>query len=241
VDPLFDTDNVRRLSSKFGAVDVTLVSTSGAPLASLSHGKPGRFGFLPNPVDASIESGRNHERANLPHTLFYVCGTGAMTRNILGQDQVMDSFLTELDRRLPTLNSLYGGCMGRPYLTGAAYQAALESAAIGLNISRRNDVPLYSSDRVAHMIGNGQVLAIERATGYGTLFGEDELLFFSSHDELIGKLAALHADDAQRRKLAANGYRRYYDLFNERRVARYLVDAAFGRVEPADYEWPTLI
>ena len=39
-------------------------------------------------------------------------------------------------------------------------------------------------------------------------------------------------------RAAAAGRARYADLFNERRVAAYVVDAAFGETRESDYPWP---
>jgi len=100
---------------------------------------------------------------------------------------------------------------------------------------------LYSSDRLAHMIGNGQAIAIARATGYDSLFSDDEMLFFATLDELIASLDRLIADPPRRMRMAEAGRVRYHTLFNERIVADYVVDVAFGRFDPRRYPWPTLL
>jgi hypothetical protein len=240
VDPIFDADNVKRILGKIDHVDATLVSSAGDSLAPLKA--PGRIvGFLPNPVDISIERGANHLRADLPYDLFYAVGHPSRPlRNICGRDWDMEKFLRMLMKALPKARVMLAGLLGHPHLAGAKYQAALESAAIGLNLSRRGDVPLYSSDRLAHMIGNGQAIAIERATGYDALFSDGEMIFFSSLDELIAKLQRHIADPAARQDVAQRGRARYIELFNERVVAGYVVEVAFGRLDPARYPWPTL-
>ncbi len=78
---------------------------------------------------------------------------------------------------MPGLRARLAGLDGQPHLTGAAYQDALSGCAAGLNASRRNDALLYTSDRLAHMIGNGQAILIDRATGYDRLFGPGEMAF----------------------------------------------------------------
>ena len=130
---------------------------------------------------------------------------------------------------------------GQRQIAGAEYQSALETAAIGLNLSRRNDVLLYSSDRLAQMIGNGMAVLVDRDTGYDKLFGDDELAFFSTTDELVAQVRRLVADTAYRQQLAKAGRERYHALFNEQIVARYVVEVAFGTLDPAAYPWPTLI
>jgi hypothetical protein len=241
VDPVFDADNIQRIRTKLAVVDATLVSTAGAALAPLrAPGK--RLGFLPNPVDFSIETGHNHCQDALPFDVFYACGTPARPlRTICGRDWNMDDFATALLAAIPGLRASFPGIHSAPHVTGARYQAALESAAIGLNLSRRADVLLYSSDRLAHMIGNGQAILIERATGYDCLFADDELLFFTSLDELYQHVNRLIADPAHRKSVAAAGRRRYHALFNEQIVARYVHDVALDRFDAKDYPWPTLI
>ena len=153
----------------------------------------------------------------------------------------MDEFTAALLAELPGVRALLPGLHGRPRLTGAPFQAALESAALGLNISRRPDWPLYSSDRLAQMIGNGMAVLIERGSGYETLFGEDEMLFFSSVDELVAQIRGALAEPARRQAVAAKGREKYFRLFNERTVARYVVDFAFDRIEAAAYGWPSTL
>jgi hypothetical protein len=241
VDPLFDVDNVTRLRAKFPVVDATLISTAGDDLKPLRH--PGmRLGFLPNPVDASIERGMNHLRADLPYDLFYVCGQPPLPpRRICGKDWDMDAFIPHLLQQVPGARPLLAGVMGQSPLQGARYQQALESAAIGLNISRRVEGLLYSSDRLAQMIGNGQAVAIERATGYDRLFTDNQMLFFDSIDGLAAGLRRLIHDPAERQAVAEAGRARYFALFDEQIVARYILDVAFDRHDPTRYEWPTLI
>jgi hypothetical protein len=239
VDAMFVPDNVRRIMSRLEVVDATLVSTAGEALAPLA--RPGKLlGFFPNPVDFSIETGRNHERSDLPHDFFFACGNGRISRNVCGREWNPDDLLHEIETAIPSLRTLTAGMRGKPHAFGAIYQNALESAAVGLNLSRRNDHFLYSSDRIAHMAGNGLAVLVDRATGYDTLFAENEMAFFSSIDELVDQVGRLTSDIAWRRHLAKCGRARYHALFNERIVARYVVEVAFETLKESDYPWPTL-
>ena len=239
VDPMFEPDNVRRITSKLDVVDATLVTTAGDALAPLS--RPDRLlGFLPNPVDFSIETGRNHDRANLPFDLFCACGNARQTRNTCGGDWYPDSLIDVLEQGAPGLRMLLPGLRGASNIAGAEYQKGLESAAMGLNLSRRNDFVLYSSDRIAQMAGNGMAILIDRATGYNQLFSEDEFAFFSTIDELVDQIGRMVRDPAGRQARASAGRSRYHALFNEQIVARYVVDVALGKLRESDYPWPTL-
>jgi len=238
VDPLFEPDNIRRLRSKFDAVDATFVSTAGAPLAALREGGGRAVSFMPNPVDFSIERGRNDLRDDLDYDLLYACGHPSRPlRRICGRDWGMEDFMRMLLARLPAVRPLLGGLLGQPKLTGGTYQDALERVALGLNISRRSDHYLYSSDRIAQLAGNGIVVLIERATGYGDLFSDDEMGFFDSIDGLTELIARLAASPAPRRRMAAAGRERYHALFNERAVARHLSDVLTEAYAPETMPW----
>ena len=91
------------------------------------------------------------------------------------------------------------------------------------------------------MVGNGQMILMDRATGYERLFGAGEMGFFSSMAELAALVRRVRADPAWRQAVAQAGRARYHALFNETVVAGYVVDVALGTHDAARYEWPTLI
>ncbi|MGA2487273.1 MAG: glycosyltransferase [Roseiarcus sp.] len=239
VDWLMEERNIRDILAKADVVDATLATTAGETLRRIFV--PGKkLGFMPNPVDFSIESGHNHERRDLPFDLFYACGNELSVRWVCGRQTTAKEVLAAIEARIPGIRILSPGARGEPNFAGAKYQRALESAAVGLNLSRRNDIYLYTSDRLAHMAGNGLAVMLEAANGYQQFVPEGEFVYFRDFDEMIEKLRRLIAEPDYRQAVAAAGRSRYHDLFNEQVVARYLVDVAFDRLDPAAYPWPTL-
>jgi len=241
VDPLFDAGNMARLHDKLPVVDATLVSTASEALAPLRRAGM-RLGFFPNPVDFSVETGTAHTDPTPRFDLFYACSHPSRPpRTLCGRNWNMEAFMAELQSAVPRLRPRLAGLCGAPHLAGAPYQEALGACALGLNASRRNDLFLYSSDRLAQMTGSGQLALVDRATGYDTLFADTEMGFFSSMDELAALVRAMLADPARRMEIAAAGRARYHALFNETRVAEYVLGVAFDAHDPGRYEWPTLI
>lgn len=232
VDPLFDAANVARLRSKMALVDWTFASTAGPLLRALAV-DGGNVAFLPNPVDASIERGRAFEQPMPPWDVFYAVGSATLPRRHCGAEMAPVDILAGLRRRLPHCRFLTPG-VGLPHQEASAHMVP---ARIGLNISRRNDVRWYSSDRMAHLAGNGLVVATERASGFDALFGEDEMAFFGDGDELAALLERLLADDLLWRAVARRGWQAYGRMFDSTRVAAYMLGVLDGAVDPACFDW----
>lgn len=237
VDPLFEPDNVRRINSKIAHVDYTFVSTAGESLKALGQGKY-PVAFLPNPVDPSIERARNfdHARETLPFDLFFAAGNPAMRRAHAGIEAPVAELVARLRAARPELRLSTPGC-DTPMVFGRGFELALASAAMGLNISRRNDVRLYSSDRLAQMAGSGMLVFVDRATGYGEIFGDDCFAFYSTEAELFEKLDFYHRDDAARRQVARRGWEAYRSAFDSGLIGAYIVDVVFGGADAKVMGW----
>lgn len=235
VDPLFDSDNLERIRGKIRQVDWTFVTTAG-PLLSALQAEGHKVAFMPNPSDISIERGRSFESAMLPWDVFYAVGASGLTRFHCGAEAAPRDIVDRLRARLPGRRFLTPG-IDDSHLAGEACNAAMRNAKIGLNISRRNDVRWYASDRMAHMMGNGLLTATERSSGFGELFAEDEMAFYSSEDELAGQLERYLEDDDGRRAVARRGWRAYHRMFDSIRVARYMLAVMRETADPVGFNW----
>jgi hypothetical protein len=228
--------NIETLTGKAAVTDWTFVSSAGAALDHL-RGLCGGVAFMPNPVDPSIETSRAFE-TDQPVDVFVSSGRKAEVRHHLGAEVRLDDVVADLQARLPGVSFEAHGLFGAPTIWGPAYHHAISRSAMGLNMSRHNGAYLYSSDRIAHLAGNGVAVLIERATGYGDLFGEDEMLFYSSDDELAAQIERHARDGFARRRVARKGWARYRALFDNARVSAYMLDVVYGRCQGAEFEWP---
>ncbi|MDP1630461.1 MAG: glycosyltransferase [Caulobacter sp.] len=232
--------NRDKILAKNACVDATFVSTGGPSLRRLAESLTGATAFLPNAADPSIETARNFEREDLPTSVFFASSSDDTRRFHAGGWRDMRGMVADLRRTVPEAVVAAYGLDGIPPVYGPGLQDALEAAKIGLNISRRNDIFLYSSDRIAQTAGNGLVVCIDRASGFDTVFGDDEFIFYRTEDELFATIDRLVGDDAARRAMAQRSWARYHELFGCQPVARYMLDVLFEEHDPADYVWPTL-
>lgn len=236
-DPLFDAHNVDALRAKLPVVDATFITTAGDHLKLLET--PDRVvAFMPNPQDASIEDGRAFAETDLPVDLVYSVGPAGSQRQVGERILDVTAFCRSLRSRLPGVRCMFPGLDGEPRVGGAAYHSLLAASRMGLSLSRRSDNYLYSSDRMAHLMGNGVLTLVDRRTGFGDVFAEDEAAFYTDEDDLLEAIRRFKADDDARRGVAEAGWRKAHRVFDARVVARYLVEVVFGLPLSGDYAWP---
>ncbi len=248
VDALFTRHNINLLKKNLPYLDATFVTTAGTILEYLSH-SGGVVSFMPNPVDKSIDYPRCHERSDQEHDVFW---------SMRGSEKDADPrvYFPLFLEKSGKVEIDYYGMNGKPELWGADYYQAIENAKMGLNISQTSrtyidqdsihkttgneDLYLYASDRIAHYMGSGLLILSTRGNRLEELFAEDrEIVFFSSKEELLEKVLYFKNHDDERREIARRGWEKSYACYNERIVAKYIIETAFGLPLSEDYAWPT--
>jgi hypothetical protein len=233
LDPIFLAENPPRISRLGDVADITFITTAGetlAQFATLTH----RMAFIPNPTDRSVEGltcfARNDQSVDL------MCSIGSENGTPWRANT-----MRALKAAVPEARYGFYGIDGRGPVFGAAYFNAIADARMGLNLNRSDEDYLYSSDRLAQFAGNGLLVFVARSSGYSEIFGEDEFAFYDGPDDLAQRLRYFLTHDADRQAVAARGHAKYHALFNEQIVARFVVEATFGRVSADTYAWPTEI
>lgn len=232
-DALFIPNNFKRVSSLVPLVDATFVTTAGEDLNTLSK-SGGRVAFMPNPVDGSIETIKVFEKDGVENDLVFLTGGGPFI-------QMRSQICENIRARIPDLKFDVRGLFGHPNAYGARLFDVLGNAKMGLNISAKNDVHLYSSDRMSQLMGCGLLTFVDRRTGFLSIIHDDEAVFYEGEDELVEKLLYFRRNDSERREVAKRGWQRAHQIFNETLVARWIVEATFRTPPSQDYAWPTEI
>ncbi len=237
IDPIDTAKNRRRLGLRQGAADALFVTTAEPSLGACVAA--GAFAaFLPNPVDASVETGRAFEAAERSVDLI-LPAHGEAPREI-GTERLSPSEAAgRLRAAVPGLRLSTPGFGGTPEAGGWAYFEALHEARLGWSLSRRAGLPLYASDRMAHMFGSGLGVMIDRRAGFQRFYGEDEAVFYDDLPGLAASLAGLLVDDALARDMARRGWAKTWALFDSGRVLAYLLAQLFDDGGAQGYEWPS--
>lgn len=230
-DPLWQEQTVARTAKHAMLADATFITTAGDGLKQFAS-KRNVASFFPNLVDSSIDTVRAFDNPNPAYRLFYGMGNakeGSERRQVA--EKILDRFGKE------TMEIL--GMPGKPPASGITYQRRIGNSRMGLNLSRDEIFPLYSSDRMAQYTGNGLMTLIHRRTGYDQIYKEDELVFYDDFDQLLEKIAYFNKHDDEARTIARNGWKRTHEIFNERLVAKYITEVTFRQNLSEDYQWPT--
>ncbi len=229
VDPLFVPHNIPAIETRMDSVDAIFITTAGAGLDQF-RGKRAAIHYMPNPTDASIETFDNSIRDDLPYDLFFCGNSNEHTERKETIVQLKEA-LNETEVCFKTF-----GYFGEPNVWGHEYESVLNQSKMGLNLNRQDDY-LYSSARLAQLMGNGILAFIHRAGEMQTLLGEETAVFFTTREELLDKITQLKANDAERKAIAARGRRFYREHFSSDAIAQYIVERTLQLPLSKDYIW----
>lgn len=230
VDTLTDGPNRKRLQRRAAVVDTIFVTTAAA-IHQIPPDRPARVYFIPNPVDPAVDTGRGFARSDQDHDLFFAVNTRD------GSDERVRFVLSALER-LPGLRGDIRGRPGAEPLRGEGYLAAINSARMGLSMSRPDNVYLYASDRMSQLLGNGLLTFVARSTGFQDLYGEDQIAFYDGLEELVDKLRFFAENDGERRAVAEAGWHAAHSMFASDRIAKYILERSFEAPLSETYPWP---
>ena len=217
IDPMWVPKDVQHLHDRADMLDAICATTAGELLRPFARDNC-PVAFIPNPVEAGIERYRAFDNASPDYDAIFI-----------GSDKRAPErrqFLIDLRDRLsasPEVRFGLFGCLGNRSVFGHEKERLLTQSRMALNLSRRSDVELYSSDRIAQISGNGQVVLTAAGNGFEQLFSSDEAVFYSDVDDLAARIIRLKADDAEAVRIARNGWKKAHSAYSARSVAEFIL------------------
>jgi len=232
IDPLWEPRDVAHLHHRADLFDAICCTTGGELLREFCRpGSPAAF--IPNPVEAGIERYRAFECKQPEYDVVF-----------FGRDKYAPQrrdLLLRLQKALPDVQFGIFGCLGNPLVFGAEKESILARSRMGLNLSRRTDVSLYSSDRIAQLTGNGLLTLVHTGAGFEELYDTDEIGFYDSFDSLVELISRQVADDNSWRGIAQRGWHRAHTEYSSQRVMRFILDLTFRRPEYERSPWAQFV
>ncbi len=233
VDALFHKEKTIHVCTRLPCIDIFFATTGGKYLQEYAT-STSIAAFIPNMVDPAIESGKAFDNAAFDHD-FIFCGRDS-------NDPERQTFLRKLAKETDKhLCCAFRGCLSNPAVTGYAYLDFLSRSKMALNISRRNDVTLYSSDRLIQLVGNGLLTFCPKVPMLNTLFSDKELVYYNGFDELLEKIIYYHNHHKECKNIARNGWQRVHTCYTAKRITRYMLELLFDLPFSSEYEWREMV
>ena len=77
-------------------------------------------------------------------------------------------------------------------------------------------------------MGNGLLTFVDRKVQFSDFFNNNEIIFYSNISDLSEKIIYYSKNDKIRKKISKNGKKKYFKLFNETKITKYLIDISLG-------------
>ena len=187
------------------------------------------FHFFFVPVDKNIERFDVY-KLRPKNDLFYAMSHG-VNRSILkpGTEDDRIKFLDLLIKKIPDIKYDFYGFLNKQPIWGNDFNNALINSKMALNLSRGRATKYYSSNRIASIMGNGLLTFIDKNVSMSDFFNKDEIVFYSNINDLSDKIKFYSRNDKLRKIIAKKGKTKYFKLFNESKITKYMIDISIGK------------
>ena len=219
-------DNINKISHYANLVDHNFITTDPEIFKKQTNVKNVHFIFIP--VDKNIECYNVH-KLHPRNDLFYAMSHGVNRATLKkGKSDSRIHFLNNLFKKIKIINYDFYGFENKEPIWGDEFYKALINSKMGLNLSRGLPTKYYSSNRIASLMGNGLLTFIDVKTQLNDFFKKDEIVFYKNLDDLADKINYYKKNSLIRKKIAANGKKKYFKLFNEKKISNYIIKKSFG-------------
>lgn len=232
--------SLSKLQRNIPVSDVILTTTAEKEFLKLLKTPTNKVGFFPNLVDKSVEYGQAFNIKE-PTYDFLLAVSPRFERQFCGEWLSVESVAKNIMHNVSDLKTNFAGLFNQPMLNGADYQKACANSGMGLSLSHINDVYLYQSDRLAHLIGNGVLTFLDAKSGYKDFFNDHEIAFYSTPQELYEKIKFYKNNPMKRMEVAKAGHDKYVKMFHEKLIAQYFLDLLMGTFKQENYPWAVVI
>ena len=223
----YSKKNISNINLYSDFIDHNFITTHPSVIKNKTNSDNFHFFFVP--VDKNIER-FNVFKLNPKNDLFYAMSHG-VNRAVLkkGIEDNRVEFLDKLVKKIQHIKYDFYGFANKQPIWGNNFNDALINSKMGLNLSRGLPTKYYSSNRIASIIGNGLLTFIDSKVEMRDFFNKNEIIFYSNINDLSDKIKFYSKNDRLRKKIAENGKKKYFKLFNETRVSKYIIDKSIGK------------
>ena len=223
----YSKTNIKNISNYASIVDHNFITTHPSVFKKQNTNiKNLHFFFVP--VDQNIEC-FDVFKMNPSRDIFYAMSHGVNRATLKrGKIDSRINFLNTLIKKIDNINYDFYGFENKEPIWGNNFYKALVSSKMGLNLSRGLPTKYYSSNRIASLMGNGLLTFIDKKTQMNDFFNSNEIVFYENISDLSEKIKFYKINEKARIKIAKNGKKKYFKLFNELKTTKYIIDKSLG-------------
>ena len=224
----YSKQNVENISHYSDIVDHNFITTHPSVLKNqIKNIKDFHFFFVP--VDKNIEC-FDVSRKQPIKDLFYAMSHGVNRATLKkGKNDSRIHFLNNLIKKLENIDYDFYGFQNKEPIWGNDFYQALNNSKMGLNLSRGLPTKYYTSNRIASLMGNGLLTFVDKKTQLDDMFNNNEVIMYNSVNDLTDKINFYKRNDKLRKKIASAGRKKYFKLFNELNISKYIIDKSLGK------------
>lgn len=229
-------NSIKLLEKNRDLIDKYFVTTHPSAIKTTIDKK--KLNFMPVPVDINIESEKFY---NLKKTkdLFFALSHGVNFGKLKkGVSDDRSKFIEKLIKEADGLVNfnILGLYKEEPKWNFDLNNEIMKSK-IALNLSRGLPAKYYSSNRIATLMGNGCLTAIDEKVQYDHFFNKNEILVYKNPTDLIKKIIKIKDNPKLIKKISKNGRKKYFRIFSNVIISQFLIDKTFGFKNKYKYIW----
>ena len=223
----YSKTNIKNISNYSNLVNHNFITTD-PNIVKKHNTKIKNLHFFFVPVDSNIECFDVY-KLSPSKDIFYAMSHGVNRATLKrGKTDSRINFLNSLIKKIDNINYDFYGFENKEPIWGNHFYKALVNSKMGLNLSRGLPTKYYSSNRIASLMGNGLLTFIDRKTEINDFFNNNEIIFYDHISDLSDKIKFYKNNDKLRIKIAKNGKKKYFKLFNELKTTKYIIDKSLG-------------
>ena len=224
-DTLHNKDKLRKF---LPLVDHSFITTNPSVL-NFSKKDNQNIHFFMTPVDKNIECFDVY-KLNPRNDVFYAMSHGVNRATLKeGKTDNRVNFLNKLIKKINGIKYDFYGFGKQEPVWGNDFYKSLLNSKMALNLSRGNPTKHYSSNRIASLMGNGLMVFIDRKVEMNNFFNSNEIVSYKDIDDLANKIKFYKKHDKKRIQIAKKGKQKYFKMFNESKVSKFIIDRSLGK------------
>ena len=222
------TENINKLKKFLPLVDHSFITTNPS-VVNLSNKYSENIHYFMTPVDKNIEC-FDVFKLKPQNDIFYAMSHGVNRATLkTGKTDNRVIFLNKLINKINGIKYDFYGIGKQEPVWGNEFYKSLLNSKMALNLSRGEPTKHYSSNRIASLMGNGLLVFIDKKVGMDKFFSKNEIVSYDSVNDLANKISYYKKNDKLRKNIAKNGKEKYFRLFNETKIAKYIIDKSLGK------------